>query len=537
MLLPQSSGLSKRGSFGSCDFFSVFLLWQIQPVALGSFSLSSFFQSQSPGNMHTPVSGFFALFHVGIVLLFAFTTEYAVPGVNDTSNYTAFQDVHVMIAIGFGFLMAFLYKNAFTTIGHSFMVMTFVSFWAILNVGFWHRAASKGPIEWTNIQLGIKQLIEADFCAGAILISFGAMVGRLSADQLLIMAFFEVIFYCMNESIAVQRYKVADIGGSMIIHTFGAYFGMACTTVLETANESRQRIYKKYSPLNSASKTNDTFAMIGTLFLWCFWPSFNGALSGKFFEVTVVNTYLAMAGSCLTAFLVMGIICKGKFHMVEVQNSTLAGGVAIGAIANMTVDPYAAIIVGSVAGLVSVLGYQFLTPNLPVKDTCGVHNLHGMPGIIAAIASIIVAGTADRENYVFVEPTAMFTTDPSDVFARYNSTAGGPMNGSDLALNQFYTLITTLGFALIGGSVTGCILRIPSIGLERYFADTEDWDEVPVDKAIQALDSYEPDGAADDEMEEIGMTIEKSKADYGEPGADDDEENVDDDTAQPDFSS
>ena len=463
--------------------------------------------------MHTSVSAVFAFFHVVVVILFATTTEYAVPGVNDTSNYTAFQDVHVMIAIGFGFLMAFLYKNAFTTIGHSFMVMTFVSLWAILNVGFWHRAVEEGDhLNWGKIQIGIKQLIEADFCAGAILISFGAMVGRLSADQLLIMAFFEVIFFCLNESIGVSRYKVADIGGSMIIHTFGAYFGLACSAALETGNATRERLYAKYAKLNTASKNNDTFAMIGTLFLWCFWPSFNGALSGKFFEITVVNTYLAMASSCLVTFYTISFFSHGKFHMVEIQNSTLAGGVAIGAVANMVINPYAAIIIGSLAGFVSVVGYQKLLPILPVRDTCGVHNLHGMPGLISAIASIIIAGQTELGDYTFgPDPARQFTTDPSDVFARYNSTAGGPVDASRLALYQFYTLITTLGFALVGGAITGLVLRAPALTMGRFFTDTEEWDEVHVDKAIEALDSYEPGADVELKPQSSFMRAEKQK--------------------------
>ena len=69
---------------------------------------------------------------------------------------------------------------------------------------------------------------------------------------------------------------------------------------------------------------------------------------------------------------------------MHVQNATLAGGVAIGSAANMMVGPGGALAVGVAAGLLSTLGYAYIMPCLEakigLKDTCGVHNLHGMPG-------------------------------------------------------------------------------------------------------------------------------------------------------------
>ena len=43
------------------------------------------------------------------------------------------------------------------------------------------------------------------------------------------MASLELIFYGINESIGVGLLRVTDIGGSMYIHTFGAYFGLAAS--------------------------------------------------------------------------------------------------------------------------------------------------------------------------------------------------------------------------------------------------------------------------------------------------------------------
>jgi ammonium transporter Rh len=51
-------------------------------------------------------------------------------------------------------------------------------------------------------------------------------------------------------------------------------------------------------------------------------------------------------------------------RQVHIQNSTLAGGVAIGTAADMIINPFGAMIVGSITETVSVLGYRYLTVNI-----------------------------------------------------------------------------------------------------------------------------------------------------------------------------
>lgn len=92
-----------------------------------------------------------------------------------------------------------------------------------------------------------------------------------------------------------------------------------------------------------------------------------------------------------------------KLDMVHIQNSTLAGGVAVGSVCNLLIQPYGAAMIGVLAGALSVLGYRFLSPALASKfrlnDTCGVHNLHGMPAVLSAIFSAIYAAFANKSQY------------------------------------------------------------------------------------------------------------------------------------------
>jgi len=99
--------------------------------------------------------------------------------------------------------------------------------------------------------------------------------------------------------------------------------------------------------------------MFGTIFLWLFWPSFNGALAPEIMESkhrVAINTVCALCGSGLTTFAV-SMWVRGKFSMEDIQNATLAGGVAVGSSSDLVTGPYAAIIVGCFAGAVSCLGF------------------------------------------------------------------------------------------------------------------------------------------------------------------------------------
>jgi ammonium transporter Rh len=80
--------------------------------------------------------------------------------------------------------------------------------------------------------------------------------------------------------------------------------------------------------------------------------------------------------------------------MESILNSTLAGGVVIGASCSIIYRPGVAIMIGFTTGIISTLGFHNLTPILlkliGLYDTCGIHNLHGIPGLLGGIWSAIV---------------------------------------------------------------------------------------------------------------------------------------------------
>jgi ammonium transporter Rh len=422
---------------------------------------------------------FFLFLHCVMIVLFGWTTYYVGAPIGD---YSMWMDIHVMISLGFGFLMAFMSRCSFVSTGHSYIATAFVFFWAILNFGFWHRVINPSPhAKWDRIHIGLDSLVNADFCSGSVLISFGAIIGKVSLSQLLLMCFIEVIFYSINEAIVYTRFNVADMGGSMVIHLFGATFGLACSLFLERDARRQKKLKESCAP--AVTHNSDTLAMIGTIFLWSFWPSFNGYLGGhvnmgNLSQRAAVNTCLAITASTVVTAFVSSIIGNGKISMVDLQNATLAGGVACGAISNMYIQPYGALIVGSFAGLVSTLGFNYLSPFLDrtigLKDTCGILNLHCMPGFIGAIVSVIVTGSADEATLI-----------ESGYPAKTIWTSYGSLTFRQLAGNQLAGIGTSVGLALLSGSVTGVLLRYVD-PLEEYFDDATEYIVHDDDKTFAA---------------------------------------------------
>ncbi|VFV30922.1 ammonium transporter rh type c-like [Lynx pardinus] len=299
-----------------------------------------------------------------------------------------------MIFVGFGFLMTFLQRYGYSSVGFNFLLAAFGIQWALLMQG-WFHSYKEG-----YIRLGVENLINADFCVGSVCVAFGAVLGKVSPVQLLIMTLFQVTLFSVNEFILLSLLEVKDAGGSMTIHTFGAYFGLTVTWILyrPSLHQSKERQSSVYH--------SDLFAMIGTLFLWMYWPSFNSAVSkhGDAQHRAAINTYCSLAACVLTSVALSSALHKkGKLDMVHIQNATLAGGVAVGTAAEMMLMPYGSLIVGFICGIVSTLGFVYLTPflesQLRIQDTCGIHNLHGLPGIIGAIVGAVTASCASAKVY------------------------------------------------------------------------------------------------------------------------------------------
>lgn len=107
------------------------------------------------------------------------------------------------------------------------------------------------------------------------------------------------------------------------------------------------------------------------------------------------NTNLAIAAGCMGAGF-MSRIFYGKLEMTIIMNATLAGGVAIGTCSDIITCPAGAMWLGFVAGVMSAYGFDkmgpFFSSKFNLQDTCGVFYLHGQPGLLGGIASMVAIG-------------------------------------------------------------------------------------------------------------------------------------------------
>lgn len=357
-----------------------------------SASLAIPAEKYPPWNKLEKESSIFTVLLIGVQLLFfgyaaVDNMDYGHMDMTSTS-YTMFIHVSIMIFFGFGFLMTFLRRGGHGAVGNCLIVSAVVVELSLVMAGI----LKEWQFAWGGA-LNIETLINGLFCAGAVMISMGAVLGKVSPSQLLLMGIMETPIYWVNMGIYFGEIEGHDAAGGVLIHTFGAYFGLACAFVISRPENLDHDD-------NASIYSSDLFSLLGTLFLWLFWPSFCAAVAGdsKAMFLAITNTYISLIGSTVGFAAVTRFLHGWKLNMVELQNATLAGGVAVGVPANYELGPAGALLLGFLAGIISTFGYAKLDLGKYIKlsDTCGVNNLHGMPGLLSAFAGIACYKAGDQ---------------------------------------------------------------------------------------------------------------------------------------------
>ena len=299
--------------------------------------------------------------------------------------------IHIMamLLIGFGFLMVFVrgYGLSALTATYLMVAAAIPGYFLLKTSGLFGHAAH-----------GIEGLILTEFAAASLLICAGAVLGRLKMWQYMVLALLFLPAYMLNEWILLEGGlglvavgAFVDTGGSIVIHAFGALFGLG-VAISMTTRQARD------VPVESDA-TSDRFSLLGSMVLWVFWPSFCGALvAPEMIPATVMNVIFALCGSTLLTYFATMLLRRG-IDAADIANATLAGGVAIGSTCDQVSLPVA-FLIGAVAGFVSTFGFaviqEKLQKGLRLVDTCGVSNLHGIPGLLGGLAALVFVSGIDR---------------------------------------------------------------------------------------------------------------------------------------------
>ena len=324
------------------------------------------------------------LFVVGGVACAAENTGSSLAALSDVQKYERAIHIMAMLLVGFGFLMVFVKKY-----GRSALTATYLLVSVAIPLYFLKESLHGGSGASSGM---IDKLILAEFAAASLLICAGAVLGRLKMHQYLLLGILFVPFYALNEWIVLNgglgliTGKVVDTGGSIVIHAFGAIFGLAVAASMTTL--------KEYETPVECDDTSDRYSLLGSMVLWVFWPSFCAALVAPAdVPATAVNVILALCGSTLATYFA-SVKLRGKISAADIANATLAGGVAIGSTCDLAA-PATAFAIGLLAGIVSTFGFAVIQGRLTditrKVDTCGVLYLHGLPGLLGGIAALFVA--------------------------------------------------------------------------------------------------------------------------------------------------
>ncbi len=249
-------------------------------------------------------------------------------------------------------------------------------------------------------------MFDAVFAATAATIVSGAVAGRMNLWGFMILAAVITAFiypvvghWGWGGGWLEDGLGFYDFAGSTIVHLVGGAAGITAAAFLGP----------RLGKFDAAGKPrllaghSAPLAVLGVFLLWFGWFGFNGG-SVLNAEVSVgpvlVTTALAASAGALSAAVVSAVRSGGKTDVSMVGNGILAGLVGITAGADV-VDPWAAILVGIVAGVVVSVSIP-LVERLRIDDAVGAFSVHGVVGVLGTMwVGFYANGTGDVTGLLY----------------------------------------------------------------------------------------------------------------------------------------
>lgn len=235
-------------------------------------------------------------------------------------------------------------------------------------------------------------MFQTVFAATAATIVSGAMAERTKFSAYLI---FTVVITLIIYPVSghwtwgggwLDQLGFVDFAGSTIVHSVGAWIGLAGAMILGP----RLGKYGKDGKAKAIPGHNIGFGALGVFILWFGWFGFNAgselAATGESTSAIAkiaLTTNLSAAAGAITAMFVSWMRYKRPTLSLSL-NGALAGLVAITA-GTAAVTPLGAVIIGAIAGVVLVLSVEFIDQKLKVDDPVGAISVHGVCGALGTL--------------------------------------------------------------------------------------------------------------------------------------------------------
>ena len=352
-----------------------------------------------------------ALFAVGIVLsgggiAYAQSAE-EVMGTLDNAILVFAAALVFFMQAGFAFLGAGLIRAKNTV---NYMTKSFLDF-CIASLGFWAfgyalmfgGGAAAGIIGLEGFFLAnfedgdlVNWFFQMVFAGTAATIIAGAMAERTKINAYFAYSFIVgALIYPIYGHWAWSDFGwlagmgFADYAGSGVVHMIGGFLALAGAMVVGPRKGWEQGIIIRGH--------NVPYVVIGTFILFFGWFGFN--INSATLGLNAVNTLLAGSAGA-TAAIYFTLIRTGKADIEMAANGALAGLVGITA-GCAYVDPWAAVVIGLIAGIIMIFGVRFVKNILKADDPVGAVTVHGICGAWGLLAvGIFASGHNDVTGLV-----------------------------------------------------------------------------------------------------------------------------------------
>lgn len=368
-------------------------------------------------------------------------------------------------------------------------------------------------------------IFQTVFCATSATIVSGAMAERTKFSAYCIYsAIISLIIYPLSGHWIwgggwLSQLGFHDFAGSTAVHMVGGICAFIGAKILGP----RIGKYDKNGNSKAIPGHSIPLGALGCFILWFCWFGFNGGstvsmvnggneLAGKVF----FNTNLSAAMATVTVLIITWVLYK-KPDVSMTLNGSLAGLVAVTAGCDV-VEPWAAAVIGIIAGFALVAAVEFIDKKLKIDDpvgACGVHMVCGslgtiLTGVFCSAASLEEMGMTRGEllgaQFIGVIATAVWTAVAITItFTLIKKTVGlrvtpeEEIQGLDLPEH---------------GLVSAYADFMPAIPQVDSFERSETTGAVPVDEAVPVQLKTAPAGvsaASDAKITKIELIIKQEK--------------------------